>query len=127
VTEQELRLSSDVFLARVERLQALELQKRELPASEMAGIAIEVEELAREVLAWARHQTELARDAQNGHWRPIVMIGPRPVSVVLDEWRAAERDLADAEPGTAEWELRRADVDRLSDEYARAYQEQRGA
>jgi hypothetical protein len=55
------------------------------------------------------------------------MIGPRALSVVLDEWRAAERDLADAEPGTAEWELRRADVDRLSDEYARAYQEQRGA
>ena len=43
---------------------------------------------------------------------------------MLTEWRAAERALQDLEPGTAAWESTRADVDRLRDEYARAYQRQ---
>ena len=42
-TENELRLASDNFLTRIERLHALEEQKRELPAAETAEMAHEVE------------------------------------------------------------------------------------
>jgi hypothetical protein len=125
LTEQELRVTSDSFLALVERLQALEEQKRELPPAEAADIAREVEELTREVLAWAERQTELAQDAAEiPDGTPIAITPPRPLHEVLDEWRAAERRLAGEEPGTAAFESARADVDRLRDEYARAFNAQ---
>jgi len=112
----------------VERLHALEVQKRELPPGEAAGLAREVEALAREVLAWATRQTELAGRAakEDPQGRPIAVTGPRALAVVLGEWRAAERALADVEPGTAQWESMSSDVDRLRDEYARAHQAQAG-
>jgi len=126
-TEQELRVTSDNFLTRIERLHALEEQKRELPAVEMADMAREVEALTREILDWAGRQTDLAEEAaalDPGDARPIAIIPPRSLSVILDEWRAAERSLRDEVPGTAGYESGRADVDRLRDEYARAYKAQ---
>ena len=45
MTDQELRLTSDTFLAKIERLQALEDQKRQLAPADMADIAHEVEDL----------------------------------------------------------------------------------
>jgi hypothetical protein len=123
LTEQELRVTSDSFLARVERLQALEQQKRELPASQAADIAREVEALTREVLEWAERQTDLAERAaeSSGSGVSIAVVPPRALHTVLEEWRAAERRLATEHPGTAGFESARADVDRLRDEYARAY------
>ena len=128
-TERELRLASDNFLTRIERLHALEEQKRELPASAMADMAHEVETLTREVLEWAARQTDLAEMAaalDEGDARPIAIVPPRGLSVILAEWRAAERALQAEEPGTAAYESGRADVDRLRDEYARAYKAQSG-
>jgi hypothetical protein len=124
MTEEELRLTSDTFLAHVERLNALEVQKRELPPAQTAGLAREVEALAAEVLGWAKRQTSLASRAatESPRGRPIAVTGPRAISVVLDEWRAAERRLSEAQPGTAEWASISSDVDRLRDEYARAHQ-----
>ena len=126
MTEQELRLTSDTFLAHVERLHALEVQKRELPPAQTAALAREVEALAAEVLDWARRQTSLASRAaaESPHGRPIAVTGPRAVAIVLDEWRAAERSLSEAQPGTAAWASISSDVDRLRDEYARAHQAQ---
>ena len=126
-TEKELRVASDNFLTRIERLHALEEQKRELPAVEMADMAHEVEALTREILEWAGRQTDLAEEAaalDDGDARPIAIIPPRSLGVILDEWRAAERSLQDEVPGTAAYESDRADVDRLRDEYARAYKAQ---
>lgn len=125
--EQELRLASDNFLARVDRLAALEEQKRELPPDETAALAHEVETLTREVLEWARRQTELAETVArslDSSGQPISTTPPRALPVVLADWRAAERRLQDEKPATAAWESARADVDRLRDEYARAYQAQ---
>ena len=126
-TEKQLRLASDNFLTRIGRLHALEEQKRELPAAEMADMAREVEALTREVLEWAGRQTDLAEEAaelDEGDARPIAIVPPRSLSVILEEWRAAERALQAEEPGTAAYESSRADVDRLRDEYARAYKAQ---
>lgn len=126
-TDEELRLTSDNFLARVERLQALEEQKRELPPPETAEMAREVEALTREILEWAERQSALAgqaseREGENGP--PIAVVPPRELHIVLSEWRAAERRLESEQPGTASFESARADVDRLRDEYARAYHQQ---
>jgi hypothetical protein len=123
LSDQELRVTSDGVLARVERLQALEEQKREVPPSEAAELAKEVEILTREVLEWASRQTTLAEDAaeRDDDGLPIAVTPPRALHVVLDEWRAAERAVASEQPGTAAYESARADVDRLRDEYARAY------
>jgi hypothetical protein len=123
LSDQELRVTSDGFLARVERLQALEEQKREVPPAEAAELAKEVEILTREVLEWAQRQTTLAEDAaaENGDGQPIAVTPPRALRDVLDEWRAAERAVTSEQPGTAAYESARADVDRLRDEYARAY------
>ena len=126
-TEKELRVASDNFLTRIERLHALEEQKRELPAVEMADMAHEVEALTREILEWAGRQTDLAEEVATldaGDARPIAIIPPRSLSVILDEWRAAERSHQDEVPGTAGYESGRADIDRLRDEYARAYKAQ---
>ena len=122
--ETSLRVTSDSFLTRVERLHALEEQKRELPAAEMVAMADEVESLSREILDWAVKQAELARtvaSTEPGTSRPIAIIPPRQLAIVLDEWRASERVLNGEAPGTAAWESARADVERLREEYARAY------
>ena len=122
--ESSLRVTSDNFLTRVERLHALEQQKRELPISETVELAEEVETLSREILDWAVRQVELARTAAATNpkdLRPIAIIPPRRMALVLDEWRASERALEALQPGTAAWESARADVERLREEYARAY------
>jgi hypothetical protein len=126
LTDQELRVTSDSFLARVERLQALEEQKRELPPEQASDLAHEVEALTREVLEWAERQSALADKAAEtpGDGVPIAIQPPRALHTVLEEWRAAERRLATEEPNTAGFESARADIDRLRDEYARAYNAQ---
>lgn len=128
MTEQDLRVASDNFLTRIERLQALEELKRQLPPPETADVAREVEALTREILEWATRQTELAEDiVLTGEAAgPIATAPPRALAVVLAEWRAAERALAAERPATAAWESARADVDRLRNEYARAYHAQVG-
>lgn len=121
--ERKLRIASDNFLTRVERLHALEEQKRELAAADTAGLAREVETLTREILEWAKRQTEMAEavSASESDAGPIATMPPRALSIVLAEWREAERRLENEHPATAGWESARADVDRLRDEYARAY------
>ena len=123
LSDEELRVTSDGFLARVERLHGLEEQKREVSPTEAAELAKEVEALTREVLEWAERQTTLAEDAaaRDEDGKPIAVTPPRQLHIVLDEWRAAERRVASEEPGTARYESAVADVERLRDEYARAY------
>jgi hypothetical protein len=94
------------------------------------GIADEVETLTREILDWAVRQAELARAAaatDPNENRPIAIIPPRRLAIVLSEWRASERALEAQEPGTAAWESARADVNRLREEYARSSRAMHGA
>lgn len=128
--ESELRRTSDGFLARVEKLHELEELKRTLTPGtpEMLRVTREVEALSREVVEWAARQTELAELAakrQPSNMLPISRVPPRDIPVILDEWRDAERRLGEQEPGTAGWQSARADVERLRDEYGRAYEARR--
>jgi hypothetical protein len=129
--ETELRQASDTFLRRVERLHELEEQKRlaEPGTPEMLRLTRLIEELAAEVLGTASRQTDLAELAakrQPTRLRPIEDVPPRSIPEILGEWRDAERSLTTAEAGSIEWETHRADVERLRDEYRRAYEGRQG-
>jgi hypothetical protein len=126
-SEAELRTTSDSFLSRLSKLGELESLKRTLTPGtpEMIRVSLEVENLSREVLRVAMRQSELAEAARkqdSATVRPIAVIPPRDMTVILADWREAERGLGGATPGTAEWEAALADVERLRDEYRRAFE-----
>jgi hypothetical protein len=122
-----LRRASDTFMQRLDRLYELESRKRELPPdqAEFVRLAREIEDLARALLHSGGQQVELAEevhaDIKSGETtvdQPIRETPPRRDAViVLAEWRAAERDLAAAKPGSQEERHAREAVDRLRAEY----------
>lgn len=124
-----LRRASDSFLQRLDRLYELETRKRELPPDqpEFVRLAREIEDLSRALLFAGGQQVELAEevhaDVKTGEMivdQPIRDTPPRrDAVVVLAEWRAAERRLAGAAPGTDEEREARTIVERLRDEYRR--------
>jgi hypothetical protein len=124
-----LRRASDEFMQRLDRLYELEARKRELPPDqpEFIRLAREVEDLSRALLFAGGQQVELAEevhaDVKQGETivdQPIRDTPPRRDAVIiLSEWRAAERRLAAADPGTPEESAARAEVDHLREEYRR--------
>jgi hypothetical protein len=128
--ESTLRTASDAFLARLDRLHALEVEKRLLtPGTDrMVALAAEIEELVRDVLKVANTQHVLADRADpNDRLRPIEAIPPREAAEVLADWRAAERRFTMADAGSAEQDAARADIERLRHEYSRAFEQRRRA
>jgi hypothetical protein len=124
-----LRRASDEFMQRLDRLYELESRKRELPPDrpEFIRLAREIEDLSRALLFSGGQQVELAEEVQadikSGETvvdQPIRDTPTRRDAVlILAEWRAAERQLAAAGPGTPEEDAARAEVDRLREEYRR--------
>ena len=124
-----LRRASDEFMQRLDRLYELESRKRELPPDqpEFVRLAREIEDLSRALLFAGGQQVELAEevhaDIKHGETivdQPIRDTPPRRDAVaVLAEWRAAERRLAAAAPGTGDEREAKAEVDRLREEYRR--------
>ena len=126
--ESALRTASDAFLARLDRLHDLEVEKRLLtPGSDrMVALAAEIEELVREVLNVAGTQHVLADRADpQDNLRPIEAIPPRDAAEILADWRAAERRFTSAGAGSAEQDAARADIERLRQEYSRAFEQRR--
>jgi hypothetical protein len=127
-----LRNTSDALLERLDRLYELERRKRELLPDdpEFVRLAREIEDVATEALAQTSEQVELAKQvahiAKQGdsavadHAIRDIPPGPRDATLILAEWRAAERRLADASAGSEDEERARADVERLRGEYAAA-------
>lgn len=130
--EQNLRTVSDDMLRTLEQLQILEIQKRaEQPGTpRFVKLATEIEKLAavvfkqtaaQQTLAEATH--EAAKDGAD--IAPIDEVtASRDVSLILSEWRDAERRLGSSAMDTAEHAKAAADVRRLRDEYHRAYRSQ---
>lgn len=124
--ETKLRTASDAFLARLDRLHALEVEKRLLtPGTDrMVALAAEIEELVRDVLHVASAQHVLADRADpDDALRPIEAIPPREAADILADWRAAERRFTSAKAGSAEQDAARADIERLRQEYSRAFEQ----
>jgi hypothetical protein len=125
----DLRAASDTLMQRLDRLHDLETRKRELPPDrpEFIRLAREIEDLARAVLYSSGEQVELAEqvhaDVKAGDLDanlPIRETPPKRDAVaVLAEWRAAERRLAAAPPGSGDEADARAEVERLRAEYRR--------
>jgi hypothetical protein len=124
-----LRRASDDFMQRLDRLYELESRKRELmpDQAEFIRLAREIEDLARALLFVGGQQVELAEgvhaDIKHGNTiidQPIRDTpARRDAVVVLADWRAAERRLSVAVPGTRDEHEAKAEVDHLRDEYRR--------
>ena len=130
--EQDLRNVSDDMLRALEQLQNLENKKRaaEPGTASFLSLAIEIEKLAALVFAQTATQQTLAEQthvaAKSGEAvAPIdEILAGRDVSLILSEWRDAERRLASTGIDSAEHAKAAADVRRLRDEYHRAYKSQ---
>lgn len=121
---QTLRHTSDALLAQLSQLEELERTKRELEPGSRAQLRLarRVESLARKVLNTAGQQTDVVEaiaETTDGS-DPLTAREPH---VILAEWREAERTMEAAPPGTPEWQTARGDVDRLRQEYRRAFTE----
>jgi len=127
----DLRGASDQLMRQIDRLHELETRKRELAPEnpEFVRLAREIRDLAVAAMAETRRQELLAdavADLAKGG-DPIVVDhpiedmapGPREATLILADWRDAERRLAAAPEGSDEARHARADVERLRAEYAR--------
>jgi hypothetical protein len=130
--EPNLPAVSDAMLANLDRLRALELEKRNLPVGSprLIELATEIEELAATVLGSTDTQVDLAkeavREAKAGVIDPDTTIeemaaAPRELHVVLDEWREAERRLGEVGSDTPEALGLRAEIELLRNEYRRSH------
>lgn len=124
----KLRTASDRLMVTLDELVELETAKRSMPpgSDEFVDLAKRIEGLAQAALMHTQRQADLAEDtraatgttAEAGH--TIEETPPRAMEAVLSEWRAAERQLQAAEPGSPGATLATADVRCLRDEYRRA-------
>ena len=130
--EQGLRSVSDQMLHTLDQLQLLEHEKRsEAPGSvRFVRLADEIEKLAAMIFAQTSTQQTLAEKSHavaraGANLAPIEeVVTTRDVSVILAEWRAAERVLAATSMDSAEHAKAGGDVRRLRDEYHQAYKAQ---
>jgi hypothetical protein len=118
----ELRATSDMMLEMLERLRAAEQDKRgHLPGTrEFADLAFEVLELSRMVTRWAEHQLQQANERLAEvppSSVPLSQTPKRRLDEVLAEWRQAEIQLSVVLPGSPEFDVATAAVERLRDEY----------
>jgi hypothetical protein len=131
--EPELHATSDAVLANLDRLRALEMEKRQLPigSPRLVDLANEIEQLAATVLGATDLQTDLAKEAaaqvRKGDLAPDATIesmadAPRDVHTVLAEWRDAERRLGEVEVGSAEAGQLHEQIEALRKEYRRAHE-----
>jgi hypothetical protein len=125
--ERELRDTSDSLLRALDLITELENEKRELPTGtkRFVELARRIEDLAVDVLHRTEREASLAetmeerREAGGGTGRPIELINPEPreMSIILAEWRDAERELAQVDPASEQAAVAAANVRRLREEY----------
>jgi hypothetical protein len=130
--EPELHATSDALLANLDRLRALEMEKRQTPleSPRLVELSDEIERLAATVLSASDVQTDLARLAValvdegelEGSASIEAMADTRDVHTVLAEWRDTERRLGEAQAGSPEVTKLRARIEILRAEYRRAHE-----
>lgn len=128
-TAAELRTTSDLLLLDLQALGELEEQKRETQHGDpkLVDLAAKIEELAQRVLAASRRQRELSETVseavETGEAEPEASIATmRSASMILADWRDAERAAREAAPGSAEESRALEMVDRFREEYRRAFE-----
>lgn len=134
-TSDALRATSDALLRDLEVLGQLEDTKRLVAPGDprLVELAAQIEEIAQRVLSGSRRQHQLTEVAnakvQDGAIdapRASIAATRRHAGEILAEWRSAERRLALADPGSAEWTESDALVDHLREEYRSAFRSDGG-
>lgn len=129
-SERALRDISDALLSDLERLSLLEEQKRLMEPDDprTTEIAREVSEIASRVLTNTVveeriTQSALAATAAGLPDAPALSIEdtPRAMHTILEDWRAAERRVAAAEPGSTEHAAATLETERRRQEYQHRY------
>lgn len=132
--DEELRETSDALLASLDRLADLEAEKRRLPPDDprLVDVATEVQDLASEILESATRQTGLVETAhvmamtdEPGAPTQAIDAAYRELHNILDDWRAAERQLVHAPAGSSQAADALTRSRELRDEYQRAFDEAR--
>ncbi len=123
---QELNGTSETLLEHLELLQQLEEGRRGLDAADprVQTLAAEVRALSASVLEMSMRQRTLGERlavADPAQAPSIEDAPPRELSLILSDWRDAERRWRTAPAGSLDGKVARADVDRFRDEYARAH------
>lgn len=95
-TERELQRASAEFLGELGRIDGLERRKREMPArdDQRLPLANEIEDATIGLVGLSRYQTRLI-EMEKQSLGQAGQDGRVPAEI-LEEWRAAERDLRDA-------------------------------
>ena len=131
---ESLRAVSDALLQDLEALVAAEQEKRNVAPDDprLMTLANEVDAIAQRVLGLTERQQDIAAEvhdlaAEGGLDAPTESIEDtvRPISVILAEWRAAEREATMLAEGSPHADAARNAADRLRDEYRRAYESRR--
>lgn len=131
---EHLRAASDGLVRDLEVLSAIEAHKRTLEPGDpqLVELSERVETLAARLLDASSRQRKLteignAKVEAEAATAPDTSIDdtPRPIPDILAEWRAAERQVAAAEPGSAAAFEAEALSDHLRQEYRRAYEAHR--
>lgn len=126
----DLRRTSDGLLEDLERLVALEEEKRTVPADDprLVELAREVEEVAARVLAHSAAQRQLSEEVTSAlpPDAPSIDETSRPIAAILAEWRATEQQLATMEPDSPDAAALERRIGLLRDEYRRAYERAAG-
>jgi hypothetical protein len=129
-SEEALREVSDGLLDDLELLAQLEERKRLMEPEDPRAheLAKEVATLASRVLSWSISEEQITRDAHEAAKRgdegaPTRSIEqtPRSAHAILDDWRAAERRVMNATPGTADHAKAALEAERFRQEYQQAF------
>ncbi len=134
-TAADLRATSDALMRDLEVLAAIEEEKRTLEPGDprLVELAQRVEDIARRVLTSTvrqRRLTEVGHEqVEGGVPGPApdsIDRTPRAIAAILAEWRAVERRVAAAAPGSAEAAEAGALSEQYREEYRRALEERKG-
>jgi hypothetical protein len=130
----EFRATTDQMLELIDELRNLESQKRRLPlgSPEFIAIARLTANHARLVFRWAQMQEQMAVESgdrvERGEMRPgikLQRVTPRPLDVILANWREAQLRLEISRPGSTEAQAASDDMERLREEHAIAFEAHR--
>jgi hypothetical protein len=129
--QDHLRAASDAILLLVGQIAQLEQHKRGVTPGEprFDELAEQVRQAAQDLAEFARGEEAWARGAlaSEGPFDTIsASPNPEPLSDILARWRAVERQLDGAAPGSPEAESLFIEFNRLRDEYLAAFQARRG-
>jgi hypothetical protein len=122
-----LRGTSDQLVTAIAETAVLERKKRGVPPADpgFPTLALEVRRAAERVLELARQEEIVARDIADepgvSTIPPIEHVSPaKELAAILEEWRAVEHRLLEAEAGSSAAEELRHRFDELRDRYAQA-------